>query len=83
MSTVTLIFCTVGIEVIIILTSVESQVGLRFEINHVTVATGPFSGSLIGNLKEHRGVLTRPHLLNTHFNALFTSVNFIVFGIYR
>ena len=79
----TLIFCTVGIEVIIILTSVESQVGLRIETNHVTVATGPFSGSLIWNLREHRGVLTRPHLLNTHFNVLFTSVNFIVFGIYR
>jgi hypothetical protein len=43
----------------------------------------PFAGSLIGNLREDRGVLTRPKLLNTHFNALFTSLNFIVFGIYR
>jgi hypothetical protein len=45
-------------------------------------ATAPFADSLIGNLMEHRAVLTRLKLLNIHFNALFTSLNFIVFGIY-
>ena len=39
----------------------------------------PCSGQLMGNLRKHRGVLTRPHLLNTHFNTLFTSLNFIGF----
>jgi hypothetical protein len=50
---------------------------------YLPASTLPLAGSLIGNLREHRGVLTGPKLLNTHFNALFTALNLIDFGIYR